>query len=82
MITNAGGGYSRWNDIVVTRWREDCTRDHWGTFCYLRDVANGEFWSTTYQPPLNPSAVYQTTFSEGCAVFRCYAKGLDAHTEI
>ena len=43
MITNAGGGYSRWNDMAVTRWREDSTRDHWGTFCYLRDVASGKF---------------------------------------
>ena len=41
MITNVGGGYSRWKDIAVTRWREDSTRDNWGTFCYLRDVANG-----------------------------------------
>jgi hypothetical protein len=23
MITNAGGGYSRWKDMAVTRWRED-----------------------------------------------------------
>ena len=23
MITNAGGGYSRWKDIAVTRWQED-----------------------------------------------------------
>ena len=38
MVTNAGGGYSRWHDLAVTRWREDATRDHWGTFCYLRDV--------------------------------------------
>ena len=52
MVTNAGGGYSRWKDLAVTRWREDSTRDNWGTFCYLRDVASGEFWSTTYQPTL------------------------------
>ncbi len=38
MVTNAGGGYSRWKDLAVTRWREDATRDGWGTFCYLRDV--------------------------------------------
>jgi cellobiose phosphorylase len=82
MITNAGGGYSRWKDIVVTRWREDSTRDNWGAFCYLRDVANGTFWSTTYQPTLNPSAAYQANFSEGCAAFRCYEQGIDAHTEI
>ncbi len=82
MITNAGGGYSRWKDIAVTRWREDSTRDNWGTFCYLRDAANGAFWSTTYQPTLSPSAIYQTNVSEGCAAFRCYEQGMDAHTEI
>ena len=65
MITNAGGGYSRWKDIAVTRWREDSTRDNWGTFCYLRDVATGAFWSTTYQPTLNPSAAYQAEFFGG-----------------
>ena len=52
MVTNAGGGYSRWRDLAVTRWREDATRDCWGTFCYLRDVASGEFWSTAHQPTL------------------------------
>ena len=82
MITNAGGGYSRWKDIAVTRWREDSTRDNWGTFCYLRDVAKGAFWSTAYQPTLNPSAVYQANFSEACAAFQCYEQGIDAHTEI
>ena len=82
MITNAGGGYSRWKDIALTRWREDSTRDNWGTFCYLRDVAKGAFWSTTYQPTLDPSAAYQANFSEACAAFRCYEQGINAHTEI
>ena len=39
MITNTGGGYSRWNDLAVTRWREDGTCDNWGTFCYIRATA-------------------------------------------
>ena len=38
MATNAGGGYSRWHDLAVTRWREDATSDCWGTFIYLRDL--------------------------------------------
>ncbi len=38
MVTAAGGGYSRWRDLAVTRWREDATRDNWGSFVYLRDV--------------------------------------------
>ena len=30
MVTSAGGGYSRWRDFDVLRWRADTTRDAWG----------------------------------------------------
>ncbi|MGA7578218.1 MAG: glucoamylase family protein [Desulfobaccales bacterium] len=82
MITNAGGGYSRWKDIAITRWREDSTCDNWGTFCYLRDVTSGEFWSTAYQPTLKRSGNFQAIFSEGQAELRCRQHDFDAHTEI
>jgi cyclic beta-1,2-glucan synthetase len=86
MITNAGGGYSRWKDIAVTRWREDSTCDNWGTFCYIRDVASGEFWSTAYQPtlkrPANQSNNYEAIFSEAKVEFRCRDHDFDTHTEI
>ena len=52
MATNAGGGYSRWRDLAVTRWREDATCDGYGTFIYLRDRRTGRYWSATYQPTL------------------------------
>ena len=82
MITNAGGGYSRWKDLAVTRWREDSTCDNWGTFCYLRDVTSGEFWSTAYQPTLKRSGNFEAIFSEGRAEFRCRQQDFDAYTEI
>jgi len=82
MITNAGGGYSRWKDLAVTRWREDSTSDPWGTFCYLRDMTTGEFWSTSYQPTLKGSETYEAILSEARAEFRCRAHGIDTHTEI
>ena len=82
MITNAGGGYSRWKDLAVTRWREDSTCDNWGTFCYLRDVTSGEFWSNAYQPTLKGSEKYEAILSEARAEFRCRAHEIDAHTEI
>jgi cellobiose phosphorylase len=82
MITNAGGSYSRWKDIAVTRWREDSTLDNWGTFCYLRDVASGEFWSTAYQPTLKRSGNFEAIFSEGRAEFRWRQQDFDAYTEI
>jgi len=82
MITNAGGGYSRWKDIAVTRWREDTVCDNWGTFCYVRDVKTGEFWSTAYQPTLKQRKTYEAIFSEGRAEFRSGGNVFDMHTEI
>jgi cyclic beta-1,2-glucan synthetase len=82
MITNSGGGYSRWKDIAVTRWREDGTRDHWGTFCYIRDTVSGKFWSTAYQPTLKPPEKYEAIFSEARVEFRRRDHDIDTHTEI
>ena len=82
MVTNAGGGYSRWKDMAITRWREDSTCDNWGTFCYFRDVTSGEFWSTAYQPTLKRSDHYEAIFSEARAEFRCRHHDFDTHTEI
>ncbi len=82
MVTNAGGGYSRWKDMAVTRWREDTVCDNWGTFCYLRDVTSGEFWSTAYQPTLKKADRYEAIFSEARVEFRCRHNELDAYTEI
>ena len=82
MVTNAGGGYSRWKDIAVTRWREDTTCDNWGTFCFLRDVASGQFWSTAYQPTREPSEEYEAIFSEARAEFRCRNHDFVTHTEV
>jgi cyclic beta-1,2-glucan synthetase len=82
MVTNAGGGYSRWKDLAVTRWREDSTCDNWGSFCYLRDQASGEFWSGAHQPALKPARGYEAIFSEARAEFRRRDHDYDTHTEI
>lgn len=81
MVTAAGGSYSRWHDLAVTRWREDTTRDNWGQFCYVRDE-DGHFWSNTYQPTLGEPEHYEVIFSEGRAEFRRSDRGIDLHTEI
>ncbi len=82
MVTSAGGSYSRWKDLSVTRWREDSTRDNWGNFCYIRDLEDGDFWSTTYQPTLVEPRKYEVIFSEGRAEFRRSDQGIDLYTEI
>jgi cellobiose phosphorylase len=82
MITSAGGGYSRWKDLAVTRWREDPTRDHWGTFCYLQDTRSGAFWSVAHQPALASPDRYEAILSEAKAEFRTVTESIEAHTEI
>jgi len=82
MVTNAGGGSSRWNDLAVTRWREDTTCDSWGMFCYIREEASGEFWSTAHQPTARRADHYEAIFSEGRAEFRRSDLDFETHTEI
>jgi len=82
MLTHTGGGYSRWQDLAVTRWQEDSTCDAWGPCCYLRDLSSGQFWSTTYQPTRQLAPYYEAIFSEGRAEFRRRDHALDSHTEI
>lgn len=70
MLTQAGGGYSRWKGLAVTRWREDVTCDDRGSFCYLRDPLSGQFWSAAGQPVAHQPDSYEAIFSEGRAEFR------------
>lgn len=82
LLTSAGGGYSRQQEMAVTRWREDGTRDHWGNFCYLRDVDSGEFWSAALQPTGVPVEQYEAIFSDAKAEFRGRKRGYESHLEI
>ena len=81
-VTAAGGGYSRWRDLAVTRWREDSTRDCWGTFCYLRDLKTGDFWSAAQQPTTRQPASYEAIYSQGRAEFRRRDGDIETHLEI
>jgi cyclic beta-1,2-glucan synthetase len=82
MITNSGGGYSRWRDYDLTRWRADPTRDHWGSYCYIRDLDTGEFWSTTYHPTDKSDPSYSVTYHLERAEFKRVYSGIETTTEI
>ncbi|MDZ7583767.1 MAG: glucoamylase family protein, partial [Thiobacillus sp.] len=82
MATHAGGSYSRWRDLAVTRWREDATTDSWGTFIYLRDRDSGRYWSTAHQPTLRRADHYEAIFVQARAEYRRRDQAIEAHTEI
>jgi cyclic beta-1,2-glucan synthetase len=69
MLTATGSGYSHWGGHAVTRWREDTTRDDWGSYVFLRDVKSGEVWSATYQPRGTRPDGYAVMFAEDRAEF-------------
>ncbi len=81
MLTATGAGYSRWRSLAVTRWREDTTRDHWGSFVYLRDVRSGRAWSACAQP-LSLGRPCEVQFSEDRATFTQHQAGLDTTLEV
>src|SRR4029453_11532216 len=82
MVPNAGGGYSRRQQLALTRWREDITTDASGTFVFVRDLDSGEFWSTTHQPVGKDAEDYEAIFALGRAVWRRVDHGLEIRTEV
>ncbi len=53
VISQTGSGYS-WRTHAqlnrITRWEQDLIRDNWGKYIYIRDNANGKFWSASFKP--------------------------------
>ena len=81
-VTNSGGGYLRWLDLDVTRWRADATCDASGPFCYIRDLESGTTWSNTHQPVRSPERRYSWSFTPDKAEFRRRSGPCETITEI
>ena len=82
MVTNAGGGYSRWRDLAVTRWSED--ED-------LGIITEHSCISMIYQPTANGQRLFNrrlrnqgimAVFLQSRVEFSSRDKGLDTYTEI
>ncbi|MGH2628535.1 MAG: glucoamylase family protein, partial [Anaerolineales bacterium] len=82
IVTNAGGGASFCRGRVVTRYREDSTRDPGSQFLYLRDVRNGSVWSAAYHPTDREPEEYLVTFQDEKAVFRRRDEDIATQLEI
>ncbi|MBC7496877.1 MAG: glycosyl transferase, partial [Sphingomonadaceae bacterium] len=70
MLTSAGAGYSRWQGLAISRWREDPVVAGHGSWLYIGDRQSGETWSATLAPRGGNPTGYVAMFSEGRAEFR------------
>ncbi len=82
LITNAGGGYSRYGDIVVTRWRRDTTRDNHGEWIYVKDLTDGRVWSAAHQPVAVDADTYRVTFASDRVEFHRRDGEVDTAMEV
>lgn len=82
LITNAGGGYSRYGDIVVTRWRRDTTRDNHGEWIYVKDITSGRVWSAAHQPVAVDADAYHVSFASDRVEFRRRDGDVDTMMEV
>ena len=82
MVTSSGSGYSRYRDLAVNRWREDVTKDNWGSYLYLKDCGSEKIWSATYQPTCVQAKRYEVTFTDDRARFTREDDGIASSLEI
>ncbi|TFG47395.1 MAG: glycosyl transferase, partial [Anaerolineales bacterium] len=82
MTTNAGGGYTRWMDMDVTRWRADTTKDAQGSFLYLKELDSGQVWSNLFHPIASDPDRYTVHFPLDRAEYRRRDNGIETQTEL
>ena len=70
LVTNAGGGFSAWSDLAVTRQRLDWTNDSGAHFIYFRDPWSKRVWSATYLPVGREPDEYDVDFRLDRVVFK------------
>lgn len=82
IVSNSGGGYSRYGDIGVNRWRNDGTSDNHGQWCYVRDLGSGLLWSSGHQPVGVAAESYRVTMIPELVVIERRDGSFDTRTDI
>jgi len=82
VVTNAGGGASFCRGRVVTRYRQDSTRDPGSQFIYLRDVRSGTVWSATHHPTAKDAEDDVVAFTAEKATFQRRFDGVATQLDV
>jgi cellobiose phosphorylase len=82
MITETGAGYVEWEENALTRWRADTTKDHWGTWIYIKDCESSQVWSAGLQPVKAEPQSYGVQYYPHMAVINRYDHQIASRVEI
>lgn len=50
VISDTGGGFTRYSGLAVSRWHEDPVAETPGSCIYIRDVSTNAVWSPAFEP--------------------------------
>ncbi len=81
-LTDRGTGFSKNNEIAITRWREDSTLDGYGVFFFLRHMETNETWTSTYALYNKLPKKYNVTFTPDKVKFKRVDGKIETLTEI
>ncbi|MBI4265245.1 MAG: hypothetical protein HY657_12785 [Acidobacteria bacterium] len=81
-VTNAGGGFSMWRDVAITRRRDDRTSDAGAQYIYVRDPWSNRIWSATYLPVCREPDRFDATFDLDKLTFRRRDTDIETQLEI
>jgi cyclic beta-1,2-glucan synthetase len=82
LLNSGGGGYSKFKNVMVYRWREDLIRNSWGKFFYIKDLNTSEYTSSTYEPCKEKGDKYEANFYLYKAEFTKLWKQLEISTTV
>jgi cyclic beta-1,2-glucan synthetase len=82
MVSQCGGGYSRYEMLAVTRWQADGSRDATGQFCYVKDLSAAHVWSAAHQPVCTPADWYHAYLATDRVTFHRADGDIETRTEI
>ncbi|MFZ5353021.1 MAG: glucoamylase family protein, partial [Bacillota bacterium] len=82
LLTDDGTGYSRYNGMAVTRWRDEAVSNKYGIFLYMQDVETNKVWSAAYNPNTVMPDKYKVVFSQDKVSFIRTDEYIDSQTDI
>lgn len=83
VLADNGCGYSKYQNIMISRWRNDLQNGIYGNFIYIKDITNDRWWTTTLAPAFDTDSQYRTVFSPHKAEFyRTSDDRIDTTTDI